>query len=152
MKECDFLDSLTIAEKACADVFCEIFRTRTFICANRGCPDCNVFDIGFVQSGDQMAYDSDAYHFRAKLDMYRRDRSELQRDIMKLLAELPIGQDSRVESTLRENSNVVCFRIATETRAISEISTASVAPENDASPIPCYLATVQFDVVFAVVR
>ena len=89
-----------------------------------------------------------AYCYRAQLDLYRRDRTALQRDIMRILQALPIGADNNSEAELRETSNVLNFRVAPEPNAVTSITTTDVSPDKDAKQIPCWTATVVFDVVF----
>ena len=52
------------------------------------------------------------------------------------------GQDGLADT------NVVCFRIAPETEAVSAISTQEIEPQKGAAKIPVYVCVVQFDVVF----
>jgi len=149
MKECDFADALTEAEKACALCCKGMFDgVKTYRATNPGDPDCNVFDIGYLATGECATFDATAYHWRGQLDLYRRDRTALQRDIMRILAALPVNADNRAEADLRETSNVLQFRVAPETKGVSEIVTANVNPDKDAKPIPTYTASVTFDIVF----
>ena len=149
MKPCEFEDSLGLAEYACAQHI--HVRTGMMVCIatnDRGAPDCAVFDIGYLQTGEFAAFPSSAFHFRAKLDIYRRSRPDLQKAIMCLLASFPINADQNADAELRENSNVIVFRVAPQTQGISEISTVDIQPTKDAKAIRCWCATVQFDVVF----
>jgi len=149
MQECDFQDAMTVAEKACAGCVAQLFdRVKTYRATNPGDPDCNVFDIGHLHIGENTTFASAAYCFRAQLDLYRRDRTALQRDIMKILAALPIGADNNAEADLRQTSNVIVFRVAPETNAVGSIATADVSQDKDAKSVPCWTATVLFDVVF----
>ena len=149
MKECDFADALTLAEKACAGSVAQLFdRVKTYRATNPGDPDCQVFDIGHLHLGENTTFASHAYCFRAQLDLYRRDRTMLQKDLMRILQALPIGADNNAEAELRETSNVLTFRVAPETSAVGGITTADVSTDKDAKPIPCWTATVTFDVVF----
>lgn len=153
MKEVPFEESLTAAEIACKNALHSLFdRVESKRATNPGMPDCNVFDIGYVATGDTLTFPSSAYHFRAALDLYRRDRTELQRAIMRILATLPINEDNNIEANLRETSNVVHFRVAPETNAVTAITTTNVNPDKDAKPIPTYTVTVSFDVVFMAKR
>ena len=149
MIECDYVDSMTFAEKACAGCLAQLFdRVKTYRATNPGDPDCQVFDIGYLQTGDQATYNAPAYHFRAQLDLYRRDRTALQKDLMRILQALPVNADNNSEAELRETSNVLQLRVAPETQNGMAISTANVNQDKDAKPILCYTSTVLFDVVF----
>lgn len=149
MRECDFIDALTEAEKACAECVSRLFGgRRTYRATNPGDPDCNVFDIGHLQAGEGATFRPRCYHFRAHLDLYRRDRTALQRDLMRMLDALPIGADNDEEATLREASNVLTFRIAPETGAVPDVTAEDVAQGKDARPVPCWAASVSMDVVF----
>ena len=148
MKNCTFEESLGLAEIACAN---HIFKTTGFkvrIAVNRGDPDCAVFDIGYLCTGEHTVFQAQAYHFRAKLDIYNRSREEVQRSIMTLLRSFPVNADINSSSELREEGNVVLLRVAPQTQAISEITTTDVQQIKDAKPILCFTATVLFDVVF----
>lgn len=148
MKTITFEESLTEAEKTCTEAIREAFgvKYKTFRSTNGGNPDCQVFDIGYLNIGENTTFPSAAYCFRAQLDLYRRDREALQRAIMSLLSMFPRNQS--YNSTALEGTNVLCFRITPEPRAITEITTTDVSQTKDANPIPCYTATVSFDVVF----
>jgi len=149
MRECDFEDSLTFAEKACAGCVAQLFdRVKTYRATNPGDPDCNVFDIGHLDIGDNTTFGSAAYCFRASLDLYRRDRTALQRDIMRILAALPIGADSNAEADIRQTSNVLAFRVAPQANAIGDVSATDVSADKDANSVPCWTAQVALDVVF----
>lgn len=146
MKEVEFTDALTEAEKACTAKVKGLFRHPTHRCLNPGVPDCQVFDIGYLYTGDNATFDSASYHWRGTLELYRRDRTEMQRDIMKILEALPCNADYHQDGM--DGTNVLCFRVAPETRSVSEITTANINPNKDESPIPCFTCTVAFDVVF----
>ena len=148
MTECSPLEALTEAETACANKLKSIIDSKTFISRNPGLMDCNVFDIGHLQTGELTLFPSRTYHFRAFLDVYRRDRTALQQSIMRLLLSLPIGADYGKDDDLRESSNVVVFRIAPYSAAISDISVVDVETSNNNTKARAYVATVQFDVVF----
>lgn len=147
MKACEFEDALTEAEKAATAFIREMFDgAKTYRATNPGDPDCQVFDIGYLNIGDNTTFPSAAYCFRGQLDICRRDRTVLQREIMRMLNRFPVNQDYQTEDL--EETNLLCVRIAPETRAVSEITTVNVNPNKDDNPIPCYSATVLFDVVF----
>ena len=149
MTECDFTDALTEAERACAGCVAQLFGgAKTYRGANPGDPDCNVFDIGHLHVGANTTFRSAAYCFRAQLDLYRRDRTALQRDLMRILDALPIGADCGAEADLRRSSNVLHFRVAPESGAVGGVSATDVSQDKDAKPVPCWTASVLFDVVF----
>lgn len=148
MKPCTFDESLTLAEVACAQHINKVTGMTVRVAVNKGDPDCAVFDIGYLATGEHMTYSASAYHFRAKLDIYRRTRDEVQRAIMRLLDSFPINADTNADADLRENSNVITFRMSPQTQGISETTTCDVQQVKDAKPIPCWTATALFDVVF----
>lgn len=149
MKPCTFEDSLAVAETACAN---HIFKTTGMtVCVavnDQGRTDCCVFDIGYLQTGEHATYQAKAYHFRAKLDIYRRNRQDVQKAIMRILATFPINADVNEMDELRESSNVIVFRLSPQTQGVSEITTTDVQQVKDARAIRCFTATVLFDVVF----
>ena len=149
MKPCTYEDALAVAEAACAN---HIFKTTDMtVCVavnDQGRTDCAVFDIGYLQTGEHATYQAKAYHFRAKLDIYRRNRKEVQKAIMRILETFPINADVNAMDELRENSNIIVFRLAPQTQGVSEITTTDVQQVKDAKPIRCFTATVLFDVVF----
>lgn len=145
MKEFDFEDTLTEAEKACAAIVARTFAGKTYRALNPGDPECQVFDIGqMMNTGSTTTFDAAAYHFRAKLEIFRRDRTALQRDIMKCVRTLPFDQDAEAI----EDTNLLCFRIAPEAVPVSEITVTDVSPDKDVKSIGCFTATILFDVVF----
>ena len=149
MKRCEFEDAMGAAEIACAQHI--VRQTAMTVCVgsnDRGLTDCAVFDIGYLQTGEHATFQASAYHFRAKLDIYRRDRKEVQRAIMRLLASFPINADVNAMDELRENSNVINFRIAPVTQGVSEATTVDIQQVKDTKPIRCWTATALFDVVF----
>lgn len=149
MKPCEFEDAMGQAEIACA---AHIHKTTGMtVCVgsnDRGLADCAVFDIGYLQTGEHATFKAGAYHFRAKLDIYRRTRKDVQKTIMLLLQSFPVNADVNAAADLRENSNVLVFRIAPVAQGVSEIATADVQQIKDAKPIRCWTATAFFDVVF----
>lgn len=149
MKPCEFEDAMGAAEIACAQHI--VKNTGMTVCVgtnDKGLVDCAVFDIGYLQTGEHATFPAGAYHFRARLDIYRRTRKDVQKAIMRLLASFPINADVNAAADLRENSNVIVFRIAPVTQGVSEITTADVQQVKDAKPIRCWTATALFDVVF----
>ena len=149
MKPCTFDESLALAEIACAQ---HIHKTTGMtVCVGTndgGLADCAVFDIGYLQTGEHAAFQASAYHFRAKLDIYRRSRTDVQLAIMQLLRSFPINADVNAMGDLRENSNVIVFRLAPQTQGVSETTTADVQQKKDQRTIRCFTATALFDVVF----
>ena len=149
MKPCIFDEALTNAEIACAQ---HIFKTagmtvRVAVNAT-GDPDCAVFDIGYLSTGEHTTFPASGYHFHSKLDIYRRTRQEVQQAIMRILRSFPINADTNATNELRENSNVLVFRIAPQPQAVSEITTCDIHALKDIRPVSCWTATIQFDTVF----
>ena len=149
MKPCTFDESLETAETACAQHIHKTTGMTVCVATNdKGLTDCTVFDIGYLQTGEHATYKAKAYHFTAKLDIYRRNRRDVQRAIMRLLATFPINADVNAMDDLRENSNVIVFRLSPQTQGVSEITTVDMQQTKDAKPIRCFTATALFDVVF----
>ena len=149
MKPCTFDESLETAETACAQHIHKTTGMTVCVATNdKGRTDCAVFDIGYLQTGEHLAFKAGSYHFRAKLDIYRRERREVQRAIMRLVASFPINADVNAMDNLRENSNVLLFRLSPQTQGISEITTTDVQQVKDTKAIRCFTATALFDVVF----
>ena len=149
MKPCTFDESLETAETACAQHIHKTTGMTVCMATNdKGLTDCTVFDIGYLQTGEHATYKAKAYHFTAKLDIYRRNRRDVQRAIMRLLATFPINADVNAMDDLRENSNVIVFRLSPQTQGVSEITTVDMQQTKDAKPIRCFTATALFDVVF----
>lgn len=152
MRPCNFENALTEAEIACRAAVERVGDVRVYRATNPGEPDCDVFDIGHIATGDMAAFPATCYHWRAQLDLYRRDRTALQQALMRLLAAFPVNDDNRQEDDLRENSNVLALRIAPETNAVSAVSTTAVETGKDERTVPCWTASVLFDVVFSARR
>ena len=149
MKPCTFEDALSEAEIACVEHIRKTIEMTVCVAVNdRGLTDCAVFDIGHLQTGEQATYQASVYHFRAKLDICRRNRREVQKAIMRILATFPINADVNAMDELRENSNVIVFRLSPQTQGIGEITTVDMQQVKDAKTIRCSTATVLFDVVF----
>lgn len=148
-----FETSLTEAERACHAFLTEVLEMESgvdsFISTRgRGGIDCMVFDIGKMQTGDVAAFRATNYHWRATAEFYNRDRAELQKAVMRLLERFPVAPQFEANHPLLADTNVVCFRIAPETEAVSAISTQEIEPQKGAAKIPVYVCVVQFDVVF----
>jgi len=153
MKEPDGIENaLTRAENACAGVLCDLLGLTPgvdfTVATSLGLPDCAVFDIGRLDSGEVAAFPSNAWHFRASADLYNRDRAALQRWIMLILDGMHIGRNWFADHPLREDSNVANFQVTPEANAVSEIKTTTVSTSTNAQPVPTYTASVEFDVVF----
>ena len=152
MREFDYIDSLTVVEEACAKRLADFLGKTVWRGVNPGETDCGVFNIGWLQTGEHCCYNAEALHFRASLDLFNRDRTGILRDIMRLLAAFPVNADLRTDDSLREESNVMVFRVAPEARAIGEALPAEVAVKTNASPVWAYRATAAIDVVFRTAR
>ena len=153
MKEPNGIENaLTEAENACARVLCDLLGLTPgvdfTVATSLGLPDCAVFDIGRLDTGEVAAFPSNAWHFRASADLYNRDRAALQRWIMRILDAMHIGRNWFASHPLREDTNVANFQVAPEANAVSEIKTATVSTSTNAQPVPTYTASVAFDVVF----
>lgn len=148
-----FENALKEAELSCFAFLCDRCNLRqqeqAFVSTRpKYAIDCAVFDIGQMQTGDVAAFPSGHYHWRAQCDFYNRSRDELQRMIMRMLRDFPVDQVYNEDHPLRKDTCVQCFRIAPETGAISTITTQELDNGKDASKVPVFTCTVQFDVVF----
>lgn len=151
MKTCTYEESLGCAELACAQHINATTGMTVCVGTNdEGRTDCAVFDIGYLQTGEHATFQAHALHFRAKLDIYRRSREEVQRAIMRILQTFPINADVNAMDDLRENSNVLVFRLSPQTQGVSEITTVDMQQKKDQRTIRCFTATALFDVVFRV--
>lgn len=148
MKPCTYIESLSKAETACAEYIHRITGENVHIAENPGLTDCAVFDIGCLQTGEHATFKAPAYHFRAKLDIYRRSRQNLQVAAMRILESFPINADCNEADALRSGSNVHVFRLAPQPQGLSEATTASIVPIGRAEQVKCWTVTLLFDVVF----
>jgi len=145
MIACEYEESLTRAEIACRDHLAKSLPFSVYRDANPDNPDCGVFNVGYIYTGDHQLFAASAYHFRATLELFCRDRTELQRTIMRIMRRYPQNQDGELSG----ESNVLVFRIAPETNAVSAVNRTDIQTERDGKPILTYNATILFDVVFA---
>lgn len=147
-----FERSLEEAERACFDALVTVLGLtagkNAYIGLSDGNPDCMVFDIGYIQTGDMTAFKGTVFHFRASADFYSRNRQNLQRFLMRTVSVLPISPDNPDAQERLNGGNVVHFRIAPETQAVSDITTTTVKMGKDGKETPTFTATVSFDVVF----
>lgn len=147
-----FEASLGEAEDACFDALCRILDIRpgvsAFIGANDGRPDCMVFDIGALQTGDMTTYRAERFHFRGQADLYNRNRRKLQVWLMRIVAGLPVQRFGGTESFLRADTNVIQFRVVPEPTAVSAVTSADIETGTAGKKIPTFAATVTFDIVF----
>lgn len=150
MKECDYQDAMTVAEKACQEHLAKFLDMKVWRDANPGNPDCGVFNIGYLYTGEHTLFRANALHFRAQLDLFCRDRTKLQQFIMRILESFPINADTNATDALRERSNVHVFRVAPETRAVGEVTRTDIQMEKDGQPIITFTCAITFDVVFQV--
>lgn len=155
MKTYDFEESMTAAEEACFNHICGKLamkpRVNAYISINPGNPDCIVFDIGGGYTGDLNTWPANYMHMRAKMDIYARSRQQVQRTIMRTVRAFPTLPQNNGDF-LVEDSNVVQMRLAPDSGNPSEITTTAVETGNDKAPVPCFVATISFDVVFACPR
>lgn len=148
MREVTMEEAMTKAEEACALHLQSFLGCKIYLDANPDNPDCGVFNIGYMYTGEHNAFRASAYHFRGQLELFCRNRHELQRMVMRLLDHFPVNRDCDEGSPLRETSNVMCLRLPIETRAVDTILRTDIQTRKDANPILTYTTTVQFDVVF----
>lgn len=150
----DFDGSLTAAELSCFALLCERLGMTPGVDAfvsvrGENAAECVVFDIGYLQNGESMAYRADQLHFRAQADVFGRDRGEVQRRLMRLVRTFPVGGQYDPEHPIRQDSNVLEFRIAPEQKGVGPVSTQEVQLRMGGPKVALFVATVLFDVVFA---
>ena len=150
MKECSYEESLTLAEEVCAGYIAEKIgfpNHAFFLGVNDGIAECAVFDIGQSYTGDLNTFQSPCAHFRAQLDLYSRNRAELQRLIMRCRRFMPIDADHDPDGLL-ERGNVIQLRLSAEAANPSAIKTVEIELKTDKKKLPVWTVTVSFDVVF----
>ena len=150
MKECSYEESLTFAEEICAGYIAEklgIPDHAFFLGVNPGNADCAVFDIGQNYTGDLNTFLAPCAHFRAQLDLYSRDRAELQKLIMRCRRFMPIDAEHDPDGLL-ERGNVIQLRLSPEAANPSAIKTVELEISTDQKKIAAGTVTVTFDVVF----
>lgn len=147
-----FEEALFQAERDCFDKLNEILGLRegvnSFISTNKGVTDCVVFDIGYPESGEVLGFPSDCFHWHGQADLYSRDRRQIQRWLMRMVAAMPIGTTQGTKEKMREGSSVYCFRIMPITNGISEITTTSLKFAAGDKGVEVFTSTVIFDIVF----
>lgn len=143
--------SLTQAEESCA---ARIFQVLDLtlgkdgtIAISRGLPDCAVFDIGQLGTGDTDVFPSAVHHFRGSLTLCNRNRAKLQGWIMRLLRTFPIDRHHSADDEIRTDANVCCLRIPPERGAVSQIRTTTVSAQNSGD-VQTWTCEIAFDVVF----
>ena len=145
-------EALFEAEEICHNRLCEILGltsgVNSFISTNGGSYDCCVFDIGSVKTGETFGFPASKFHWRGRLDMYSRDRRQIQRWIMRLLLAMPVGTTQPVTSDLSHETIVDVFRIAPQEGCIDEITTVELKAKKDESGIVVFTTSVEFDIVF----
>lgn len=150
MKECSYEESLTFAEEVSAGYIAEklgIPDHAFFLGVNPGNADCAVFDIGQNYTGDLNTFLAPCAHFRAQLDLYSRDRAELQKLIMRCRRFMPIDAEHDPDGLL-ERGNVIQLRLSPEAANPSAIKTVELEISTDQKKIAAWTVTVTFDVVF----
>ena len=147
-----FEEAMFQAERDCFDKVCEILGLQegksAFLSVNKGMLDCVVFDIGYPETGDMMAFPSDVFHWRGQLDIYNRSRRQIQKWLMRLIAAMPIGTSQATDEQMPEGSNVQNFRIVPVTNSISDIVTTQLKYAAGDKGVEVYTSTIIFDIVF----
>ncbi|MBR2919912.1 MAG: hypothetical protein IKC27_00965 [Kiritimatiellae bacterium] len=150
MKECSYEESLILAEEVCAGYIAEklgLLDHALFYGVNDGIADCAVFDIGQSYTGDLNTFQSPCAHFRAQLDLYSRNRAELQRLIMRCRRFMPIDANHDPDGLL-ERGNVIQLRLSAEAANPSAIKTVEIELKTDKKKLTVWTVTVTFDLVF----
>lgn len=146
--------ALTEAEAACSAFLNDMLELKAGVNSHvgvrrdRSAVDCMVFDIGSMLTGDVASFRARNYHWRATADFYDRKRENLQRTVMRLLERFPVAPQFEAEHPLLADTNVVHFRIAPESNAVSAISTVEMEVAKGSPKVAVYSCTVLFDVVF----
>lgn len=152
MKVYDYERAMTQAEAACNLRVAHLLGLSpgkdATIGISNGYPDAAVFDIGQMQIGETNTFNAGAVCFSATLTLYNRDRSMLQRWLMRLVGSLPVNADYRPDDAVREDANVLHFRITPSGGAISRITPTTVQSSNSGD-VPTWTAEVQMDAVYA---
>ena len=151
MNPSDYEGSLEQAECACFDRIAAALdltpgKDATVAIPN-GLPDAAVFDIGSLGTGETSTFPASALYFRATLDLFNRDRSTVQRWIMRLVRDFPVNRWHHSDDPARADANVVHFRIAAEAGAVSRITPTTVQTSNSGE-VPTWTCRVLMDVVF----
>ena len=143
--------SLEQAEYACFTELMNLLElqegTTATIGVSRGFPDSMTWRIAALGTGETMTFPATAHYFRGVLDLYNRNRSTLQRWIMRLVSHFPQNHAYNRDATPREDANIVHFRIAPERGAVGETKQISMATTNSGA-VPTWTASILFDVVF----
>ena len=139
-------NALAEAEATCVRKIAEVLGLRVGVDAftfdNPGVMDCAVFDIGYLQTGEQMAFPAGVFNFRAQCDFYNRSRAKLQKWLGKLMNALPISPWQGRTDEIRAEGNVITLRFAPVTNGIGQIRATSL--DNGDT----YLCETHLDVVF----
>lgn len=146
-------DALADAENQCLRKLGETLALRPgdgiFCALQPGRTDCAVFDVGYLYTGDQAGYPANVFHFRAKLDLYSRDRAKLQRWLMRLFLTFPVGPSNSRSNEMMGEGPVINFRLAPESTGVGEISTIAVKQSADDPGRETFYCVAKFDVVFS---
>jgi len=146
--------ALNEAEATCHARLCQILGLTSgvdcFISTNGGRTDCAVFDIGYPQSGEQMGFKASVYHFRGQIDLYSRNRRQIQCWLMRLIAAMPISPTQSASNDLDGASTVQTLRIAPETQAIAEITTTELKNNAAEKGVEVFNTSVKLDIVFTI--
>lgn len=150
-------EALYEAERTCFDKLVQVMGLQgegidAFISTNGGKVECAVFDIGYPQTGETTGFPATTHHWRAQLEMYSRNRRQLQKWIMRLMLAFPNAPTQGVASELYQNTTVKVLRIAPETRAVSEITTTELKSDPAKAGVNAFTCSVAFDVVFTIGR
>lgn len=151
MKVEDYERSMGQAEYACFAELVDILGLQSGVTASIGSPlgkpDSMTWKIAELATGATTTFPAPAHHFFGRLDLFNRDRAMLQRWIMRLMMAFPANHAYNRDNAVRKAANVVHFRISPERGAVGDIRATTVEASNT-GPVPTWMATVLFDVVF----
>ena len=146
-------DALADTEEQCLKRIAEALGVRVGVDAfcglQPGKSDCAVFDIGYLYTGDQMGFPANNFHFRAKLELYNRNRRQIQRWIMRLVLAFPVTPWQGRCDDLRGNGPAMILRLAPENGAVGEVSTITVKQSEKDPGRETFYCAANFDVVFS---
>lgn len=144
-------NALIDAETTCIKEICQALGLRPgengFLSTFPGLQDCVIFDLGYLQIGDQTAFPASSFCFRGSLELYNRSRDMLQKWIARLMGSFPVAPRHGRRPTPYSGGRVLVLRIAPESGSISKITTEDVQLHSGTSS-STFTASVAFDVVF----
>ena len=133
--------SMETAEVAAFEILCNALKLKGGVEAHMGLNpnkvDTLAFGIGAAQSGDVLlARNARKFHFGAWAQLWYRDRAKLQRLVMRTIQNTPF----------EVGGNILNFRLSQG--GIGEITPTTINVDTENDPVPCFMVTLNFDLVF----